>query len=145
MAAIVEDYQSKQRSVVICSVKGDCERTAFSMSGSSPDDRFLIQWNGKELSTFLIQRHHGVRVIGLSGGTWSLKLGDTHVVASKALPNPAFESSDTKITRDIKVQELGGNSALSLLKQVEKVNGRETDFWCLDCGFAKLPRKSMHM
>jgi hypothetical protein len=145
VAVVAEDYQSKQRSIVICGLKGDCKSTALSTTSSDPDDRFRIQWNGSRVSvTFpevILPLQHG----SSPEATWSLHQGDIGAEASPTLQDLKPNAYDTPLDRQNKIQSLGGNTALNLLNQIQKLGGIEPDFWCKDCALAKLPRKSQHM
>jgi hypothetical protein len=133
VAVVAADYQSKQRSVVVCGLTGDCQSTALPAGNTDGVDTFEIQWNV------------GRVFAASSEGTWSLQRGDAKAVTSATLPDLSFKLSDTPLDRQNKIQALGGDTALNLLNQIQKLGGIEPDFWCKDCALAKLPRKSHHM
>lgn len=142
VAVVAEDYQSKQRSIVVCGLKGDCKSTALSTVSSDPDDRFRIQWNGNRVSvTFpevTLPLQHG----SSSEGTWSLQPGDASAVTSVPVTDLKPNTYDTPLDLQNKIQALGGDKALKLLKIIQQLGGVEPDFWCKDCALAKLPRQA---
>jgi hypothetical protein len=142
VAVVAEDYQSKQRSIVVCGLKGDCQSTALSTVKPDPDDRFRIQWkDGRVYVTFpevLLAWEHGT----VHETTWSLQPGDANAVASAPQPDMKPNPYDTPLSFQNKIQKLGGDASLNLLKQIQKLGGVEPDLWCQDCALAKLPRQA---
>jgi hypothetical protein len=115
IAVVVEDYQSKLRSIALCGVQGGCESTALPASESDPNDRFQIQWNG------------GRVYVTSQQGTWSFLRGDSLAVVSLPLPS---------------LKVIADSMTLGLQKQIQKLGGKQPDFRCADCALAKLPRQA---
>ncbi len=88
VAVVAEDYQSKQRTVVVCGLKGGCPSTALPTPAKpDPDDRFIIQWNNGRVfasypASFFTWAHGTVPET-----TWSLQPGDANAVASAPRPS----------------------------------------------------------
>ncbi len=139
VAVVVEDYESRQRSVVVCGLKGICQFTVLPTTAKpDPDDRFIIQWNGgRVFATFpasiLAWAHKTVPETA-----WSLQPGDANAVVSSPQPS----AYDSQLSYQNQIQKLGGDAAVNLLKQIQKLGGTEPDLWCQNCGLAKLPRKA---
>jgi hypothetical protein len=125
VAVVVEDYQSRQRSIVVCGLKGDCKSTALSTDRSDLDDRFRIQWNGSRVSVtfpeFMLPLQHG----NSSEATWSLQQGDAVAVASATPPDLKPNVHDTPLGLQSKIQKLGGDAAVAirLTRDREKPGG----------------------
>ncbi len=139
VAVVAEGYESKQRSVVVCGLKGGCQSTVLPTTVKpDPDDRFRIQWNnGRVYVTFpaaILPWAHGT----VTQTTWSLQPGDAKAVVSASQPSVY----DSQLSYQNQIQKLGGDAAVNLLKQIQKLGGIEPDLWCQDCALAKLPRKA---
>jgi hypothetical protein len=63
-------------------------------------------------------------------------------VTSNKAPSLRFNVTDTPLDLQNKIQQLAGDKALNLLKQIQQLGGVEPDFWCKDCALAKLPRQA---
>lgn len=71
-----------------------------------------------------------------------MQLGNMRAVASVSVTELKPNAYDTPLSLQNKIQKLGGDAALNLLKQIQQLGGVEPDFWCKDCALAKLPRRA---
>jgi hypothetical protein len=147
VAIVAEDYLSNQIRVVVCRHKGGCLSTGLpagtpTSGDNSQDVRFRIQWKDDRIYVtypeVVLPQDQGT----VQESTWSLHPGDAAVVASFTPPDLIPNVYDTPLTFENKIQKLGGDGALKLLKKVQKLGGIEPNFWCRDCGLARLPRKA---
>jgi hypothetical protein len=147
VAFVAEDYLSNQIRVVVCKHKGDCLSTELpadiqTSGDNSQDARFRVQWKeGRVFVTYpevVLPQDQGT----VQESTWSLHPGDATAVVSATPPDLMPNVYDTPLTFENKIQKLGGEKALKLLKQVQKLGGIEPDLWCKDCALAKLPRQA---
>jgi len=139
VAVVAEDYVSNQRSVVVCGLKGNCKTTALNTDIQDTNARFRIQW--KEGRVFVTNPEYVLPSTTVVA-TWSLHPGDAQAITAATPPDLMPNVYDTPLSYQNKIQQLGGDKALNLLKQVQKLGGVEPDFWCEDCGLAKLPREA---
>ncbi len=147
VAIVAEDYLSNQMRVVVCRLKGDCLSTKLPASiptsgDDSQDVRFRVQWkDGRVFATYpevVLPQDQGT----VQESTWSLHPGDAQAISAATPPDLMPNVYDTPLSFQNKILQLGGDKALNLLKQVQKLGGVEPDFWCRDCGLAKLPREA---
>ena len=144
VAVVAEDYLSNQIRVVVCRVKGDCVSTKLPASvqtsgNDSEDVRFRVQWKDGRVYVTLPEYVLSWTKVVL---TWSLHPGDAQAISAATPPDLMPNVYDTPLSFQNKIQQLGGDKALNLLRQVQKLGGVEPDFWCKDCGLARLPREA---
>jgi WD40 repeat protein len=130
VAVVAADYQSKQRSVVICWLQGVCQSSALPPGNTDWVHTFQVQWNGGRVSATS------------SEGTWSFQPGDASAVVSAQAPDLKPNAYDTPLDLQNKIQQWAGDKGRNLLKQIQQLGGVEPDFWCQDCALAKLPRQA---
>ncbi len=136
VAVVVEDYQSKRRSIVVCGLQGACESTALPEAKPGPDDSFQAQWNDGRIYATIPQVPQVLPQGKRNGGgfsavvpqrTWSCNRGDSTAAASP--PPPDLKAAATGLTAGLR-------------KQIQNLGGKWPDFWCADCALAKLPRQA---
>jgi dipeptidyl aminopeptidase/acylaminoacyl peptidase len=130
VAVVTADYQSKQRSAVICWLNSSCKSTPLPAGNTDGVHTFQIQWSGSNVSA------------NSSEGAWSLQPGDARAVAATPALDFKPNAYDTPLSLQDKIQKLGGDGALSLLKQVQQLGGVEPDLWCQSCALTRLPRRA---
>jgi len=147
VAFVAEDYLSNQIRVVVCRHKGDCVSTGLpagiqTSGDNSQDIRFRIQWKDDRVYVtypeVVLPQDQGT----VKESTRSLHPGDAQAITAATPPDLMPNVYDSPQIFASKIQKLGGDKALNLLKQVQKLGGIEPNFWCKDCGLAKLPREA---
>ncbi len=133
VAAVTQNAISGEEAVTGCVVQNGCQSTLLLGNAGGSVDTFKLQWRD------------GAVIASSRRGGWSMQLGDVRAKPSNQIGQVSIAVTDTEADFESKIQQVGGDAALGLIKDVRKRGGLEPDMWCQSCGLPQLLKEAHHL
>lgn len=140
IAAVFRNYQTNEISLVVCGLHGQCIGSALPSGTQNTVDDYLIQWSG---SRVYVTSDRLSALIGASTvKSWSFQQDEARAMPDKAPRYLQPTALDSPQIRLAKLHQVGGDEAVTIFNNIQKLGGSEADFWCQNCALATMPRKA---